>query len=63
MSDGKKFIAKDDLINILSSYLRNIGKQAEAGDTEAIKRDARLALRICDDARSTHTKQKGSRRK
>ena len=51
MSDSKKFISKEDLINRLSSFLRTIGKMAETEDCDAIKREVRLALRICEDSK------------
>ena len=41
----------DETLNRVVTYLRQIEKLAEAGDLEAIVREARLALRLCEGRR------------
>lgn len=41
----------DDTLRRVATYLRQIEKLAEAGDIEAVLREARLALRLCEGRR------------
>lgn len=49
----------NDALRKVRAYLRQIEKLAREGDLEAIKLEAKLALRLCDDDPSVKGQRDG----
>ena len=60
-AEQKEWKMADDVVRKVVGYLRQIEKQAEAGDLDGVLLEARLALRLCNaPSRSEATSDAGA---